>query len=155
VYSVVGHDELPRIVTYVAIAGWAVAAVAVLGRWPALVPIGLAGVGAAYALYLSLGRDTVDPRVPIVAAALFLAAELSFWSLEPRDARVERRVLVRRFVLLGAAALGAALLGSVLLVAAADVSGGLGLEALGVLAAVVTLFLVAVLTARTRDSTST
>lgn len=138
-----------------AAAGWAVAALALLARLPAVLPIGLAGVGAGYALFLSLGADAVDRRAPLIAAMLLVAAEFGFWSLEPRDARAERAVLVRRLLLLGAAGLGAALLASLLLVAAADVSGGVGLEALGVLAAVVTAALVAIFTARSRDSSST
>jgi FtsH-binding integral membrane protein len=155
VYSVIGHDDLPKVVPGVAAAGWTVAALALIARQPALLPLGLAGVGAAYALFLSLGMDAVDRRAPLVAAMLLLAAEFGFWSLEPRDARAERGVLVRRLVLIAVAALGAALLASLLLVAASDVSGGVGLEALGVLAAVVTVLIVAVLTARSRDSSST
>jgi hypothetical protein len=155
VYAAIGHDDLPRIVPGVAAAGWAVAALALLARQSALLPIGLAGVGAGYALFLSLGADAVDPRAPLVAAMLLLAAEFGFWSLEPRDARAEHAVVVRRLLLVGAAGLGAALLASLLLVAAADVSGGVGLEALGVLAAVVTVSIIAVLTARSRGSGST
>jgi hypothetical protein len=139
----------------VAAGGWVVAALALIARLPALLPIGLVGVGGAYALFLSLGADAVDRRAPLVATMLLLAAEFGFWSLEPRDARPERAVLVRRLLLVGAAGLGAALLASLLLVAASDVSGGVGLEALGVLAAVVTAALVAVFTARSRDSGST
>jgi hypothetical protein len=155
VYAALGHDDLPRIVPGVAAAGWTVGALALMARQPALWPLGLAGVGAAYALFLSLGADAVDPRAPLVAAMLFLAAEFGFWSLEPMDARTEPVVVVRRLLLIAAAAFGAALLASLLLVAAADVSGGVGLEALGVLAAVVTVSVVALLTARSRHSGST
>jgi hypothetical protein len=155
VYSALGHDDLPKVVPGVAAAGWTVAALALIARQPALLPLGLAGVGGAYALFLSLGGDTVDERAPLVAAMLFLAAEFGFWSLEARDARPERAGLIRRLLLMAAVALGAALVASLLLVAAADVSGGIGLEALGVLAAVVTVSIVVVLTVRSRDSTST
>jgi len=135
--------------------GWTLAAVALLGRWPSLLPWGVAGVGAAYALFVGLRTGSVDPRAPIVAAGLFVAAELGFWSLEPLDARPERIVLVRRLLFVVFAGLGAALVGSLLLVAAAGVSGGIALEAVGVLAAVLTLTLVAALASRARDSTST
>jgi hypothetical protein len=155
VYAALGHDDLPKVVPGVAAAGWTVAALALIARQPALLPLGLAGVGGAYALFLSLGGDAVDPRAPLVAAMLFLAAEFGFWSLEARDARPERAALIRRLLLIAAVALGAALVASLLLVAAADVSGGVGLEALGVLAAVVTVSIVVVLTVRSRDSTST
>jgi hypothetical protein len=146
---------MPRVVPGVAAAGWTVAALAVIARLPALLPLGLAGVGAGYALFLSFGPEAVDRRAPLVAALLVLAAETGFWSLEPREAGAERAVFVRRLLLIAAAALGTALLASLLLVAAADVSGGVGLEALGVLAAVATVAIVAVLTARSRGSSST
>ena len=139
---------MPKVVPGVAAAGWTVAALALITRQPALLPLGLAGVGAAYALFLSLGRDAVDPRAPLVAAMLLLAAEFGFWSLEARDARSEGAALVRRLLLMAVVALGSGLVASLLLVAAADVSGGVGLEALGVLAAVVTVAIVVVLTTR-------
>jgi hypothetical protein len=136
-------------------AGLALAAVALVGRWPQLLPWGLAGVGAAYAVYLALRPGTVDPRAPIVAAVLFGAAELAFWSLEPHPARAERTVVVRRLALIGVTALGAALLASLVLVVAASTSGGVLLEAVGVVAAVATLAVVALLAWRWDDSTST
>ena len=139
----------------VAAAGWAVAAVALAVRVPAVLPIGLVGVGGAYVLFLTLGDDTVDARAPIVAALVFLGTEFGFWSLEPRDARAEPAVLVRRLLLIAAGGLGAALVAGLLLVSAADISGGVGVVALGVLAAVVAVSIVAVLTARSRDSGST
>jgi hypothetical protein len=146
---------LPELVAAVGALGWAVAAAALVGRWQSLLPWGVAGVGAAYALFVALRTGSVDPRAPVVAVALFVAAELGFWSLEPLDARPEPVVLIRRLLFLVVGGLGAALVGSLLLVAAAGVRGGLVLEALGVLAAVLTLAIVATLTTRVKDSTST
>jgi hypothetical protein len=141
---------LPELAAGVAALGWTITALGLLGRWPSLLSLGLAGVGAGYAVMLGLRAGSVDPRAPIVAAALFVAAELGFWSLEPLDARAERIVLLRRLLLAAGGGLGAALIGSLLLVAAAGGSGGLGLEAVGVLAAVLTLAIVAALAARSR-----
>jgi hypothetical protein len=112
--------------------------------------LGLAGVGAGYAVLLGLRSGSVDSRAPIVAAGLFVAAELGFWSLEPLHARAERIVVLRRLLFIAAGGLGAALIGSLLLVAAAEGSGGVGLEAVGVLAAGLTLGIVAFLAARSR-----
>jgi hypothetical protein len=126
--------------------------VALAGRWPSLLPWGLVGVGAGYAVFLGLREGTVDPRAPIVAAALFAAAELGFWSVEPRQGWSEPAVLVRRIVFVCAGALGTALVGALLLVLVAGTSGGVGFEAIGVGAAVLTLAIVAVLTARSRDA---
>lgn len=125
-----------------------------MGPWPSLLPWGLVGVGAGYAVFLGLRAGSADSGAPLVAAGLFVAAELAFWSLESHDAHVEGAVLVRRILIVAAAGLGAALVGSLLLVAAAGVNGGVGLEAVGVLAAVLTLAIVAVLSARSRSSAS-
>jgi hypothetical protein len=115
-----------------------------------LLPWGIAGVGAGYAVFLSLRSDTVDPRSPFVAGAVFAAAELAFWSVEPRLGRSEGTVVVRRVAVLAAEVLAATLLGALLLVLATRGRVGLGLEALGVLAAVATLGIVGLLTARSR-----
>jgi hypothetical protein len=149
-YSAVASDRLPELSAGVAAVGWTVVALGLLGRWPSLLSLGLACAGAGYAVLLGLRSASVDPRAPIVAAALFVAAELGFWSLEPLDSRAERIVGLRRLLFIAAAGLGAALIGSLLLVAAAEGSGGIALEAVGVLAAVLTLGIVALLAARSR-----
>jgi hypothetical protein len=136
------------VVAGIGAVGWALAALAIVGRWPSVLPWGLAGVGACYAVFVSLRTGTADPRAPIVCGAFFAAAELAFWSIERRAGRSERRVVLRRLVLVVLGALGAALVGALLLVLAAGANGGVGLEAIGVLAAVLALGLVAVLTAR-------
>jgi hypothetical protein len=124
---------------------------ALAGRWASLLPLGLVGVGAAYAVYLSLRSGTIDPRAPIVAAALFAAAELAYWSIERQEGRAERAVLVRRTAFVLAGALATAILGSILLIMGGG-GGGLALEAMGVVAAVALLAVIAFLSARPRGS---
>jgi hypothetical protein len=124
--------------------------VALIGRWPSLLPWGIAGVGASYAVFLSLHGATVDSWAPAVAAAFFAAAELAFWSVERDRAWNEPAVLARRVGFIVVGALLTALVGAFLLVAVSGVSGGIGYLALGVGAAVLTLAIVAMLTARTR-----
>lgn len=109
-------------------------------------------MGAGYTVFLGLREETVDPGAPLVAAALFAATELAFWSVEPRQGWSEPPVLVRRIVFICAGALGTALVGALLLVLVAGRSGGVGFEAIGVGAAVLTLAIVAALTARARDA---
>jgi hypothetical protein len=154
-YSALAHDRLPEVVGGIGAGGLAVTAAAVAGRWPSLLPFGLAGVGASYTLFLSLRERTVDTRSPLVAAAFFAAAELAFWSLERREGSRRLSVLLRRLILLVLGAFGAALLGALLLVLSAGASGGVTLEAIGVVAAIATLAIVTRLAARSRDSTST
>jgi hypothetical protein len=139
---------LPEVVAGVGAAGVLLVALAVAGRWPSLLPLGLVGVGAAYAVYLSLHTGSVDPWAPLVAAALFVAAELAYWSTERQEGRADRAVLVRRISFLALGALGTAILGGVLLIVAGGDSGGVALEAAGIVAAVVLLALIAFLAAR-------
>jgi hypothetical protein len=148
VYSVAAGDRLPEVIAGVGAAGCVLIVLAFVVRRPSVFPVGLAGVGAAYALFLSLRGDAVDPRAPAVAAVLFAAAELGFWSLERTASRSERPPLVRRIVGLALGALLTALLGSLVLGLTSDVGGSVALEAAGVAAAVVMLAAIALLTSR-------
>lgn len=154
VYSALEGDRLSEVVAGVGAAGCALFVLGLVGRWPSLLVLGLGGVGAGYAVFLSLRSGGVDANSPLFGAALFVAAELGLWSLEPR-LRAGAAVLIRRVLMISMFALGSALVGSLILVASAGVSGGVGLEALGVLAAVAVLALIAALAARARGSTST
>jgi hypothetical protein len=147
-YSATADDRLPQVVAGVGSAGWVVTAVALVGRWPSLLPWGIVGVGASYAVFISLHGGTVDSEAPLVGAAVFGAAELAFWSIEPRRGWSETAVLVRQTLFVCAGALATALVGALLLVAVAGTTGGVGYLALGVGAAVLTLTIVAALTAR-------
>jgi hypothetical protein len=151
-YSATAGDRLPQVVAGVGAAGLAVTAVALVSRWPSLLPWGIVGVGAGYTVFLGLRAGSVDPRAPIVGAALFGAAELCFWSVEPHEGSSEPRVLLRRVVFISAGALGTVLLGAFLLVLVAGREAGVGWLAIGVAAAVLSLAVVAVLTARSRET---
>jgi hypothetical protein len=153
-YSATAGDRLPQVVAGVGAGGLALTVVALVGRWPSLLPWGIVGVGAGYTVFLGLRAGSVDPRAPLVGAALFAAAELAFWSVEPGEGASERRVLLRRVGFIGGGALGTALVGAFLLVLVAGRDAGVGWLALGVAAAVLTLAVVAVLTARSRDARS-
>jgi hypothetical protein len=148
-YSAASADRVPEVVAGVGAAGVLVVAAAAAVRWPSLLPLGFAGVGASYAVFLSFRPGGVDPRAPLVAGGFFAAAELAYWAVERRLGVGEGPVL-RRLVFVGAGALGTALVGGVFLVLVGDVTAGLGLEALGLLAAVAALAAVAFLAARAR-----
>jgi hypothetical protein len=145
---------LSEVVVGVGAIGLALAVLGLLRPWPSLVAAAIAAVGAAYAVELGLGPRTVDAWAPLVAAALFLAAEIGFWSIEPSAARPDRAVVVRRLAFLAASAFTIALVGSALLYATSGASGGIGLESLGVAAAVAVLAIVAVMARRSRESGS-
>jgi len=122
-------------------------AFALFTRWTSVFPFGIALVGASYGVFVAIDNGAVDPRAPAVAAALYVAAELGYWSLERSPSRSERLVLLRRVASLAAAAAVTALAGSFILVLATGASGGVGLEAAGVGAAVLAVAAIARLAA--------
>jgi hypothetical protein len=91
----------------------------------------------------------------MVAAALFIAAELSSWSIERRNWPSERQVMVRRLALLVLAGLATAIVGGLLLLLTSDRRTGFGPEAAGIAAAVLTLAVIAALARRSSRSAST
>jgi uncharacterized membrane protein len=127
-----------------------VTTVALVGRWAAVLPWGFVGVGASYAVFLSLRTGPVDARAPLLAALFFSGAELSFWSLERRPWRGEAQVVVRRVALLLSAGLATAIVGGVLLLVGSGRHAGIGQEAAGVAAAVLTVAVIAFLVRRSR-----
>jgi hypothetical protein len=148
-------DRLGAVVAVLAGIGLFVTALALVSRWATLLPVGFVGVGAAYAVFLSLRPGTVDAHAPMVAAAFFVAAELSFWSIERRSWHGEGQVLVRRIALLVSAGLATAIVGGLLLLITSGRRIGIGQEAAGVAAAVLTLAVIAFLARRSGASAST
>ena len=112
---------------------------------PAAIPAAIVVLGAGYAAMLAVEGDLLDTRAPVLAAALFAVAELGYWSLELREAVAdEPGTYLRRLGLLSGLTLGALALGQLMLVLV-DVSerGGIAIEAVGVVAAVAALAIVA------------
>jgi uncharacterized membrane protein YdfJ with MMPL/SSD domain len=87
----------------------------------------------------------------MLAAAFFVAAELSYWSIERRSWRSEGRVVVGRLGLILSAGLATAIVGGLLLLVASGRRIGIGYEAAGVAAAVLTLAVIAALARRSRE----
>jgi hypothetical protein len=98
---------------------------------------------------LSLRSGAVDARAPFVAAGLFVAVECGYFSLGWGAGRPDLRLVARRLLLALAAAVAAALVGALVLVAASNSTRGVGLEALGLGAALGILVLLAVISSRT------
>jgi hypothetical protein len=124
-------------------------------RIPVAVPLAVVALGAGYGVALGVEGGEIDARAPVLAAALFLLAELAYWSLELREAVAdEPGAYGRRVGLLSALALGALAVGAGLLALVdAGERGGVALEALGAFAAVAALAIVALATRRPRDET--
>lgn len=154
-YSVIAGDRLVAVIAAIGGLGLFVTALALVGRWSTLLPWGFVGVGAGYAVLLSLRQNMVDAHAPLAAAAFFTAAELSFWSIERRNWGSEVRVVVRRLALIAAAGLATAIVGGLLLLVTSGRRIGTGQEAAGVAAAVLTLGVIAFLARRSTRSAST
>jgi hypothetical protein len=147
-YSDVASERLPEVVGGVGAAGGVLMAFALATRWRAVFPFGIALVGASYGVFLAVRNGAVDQWSPIVAAVLFVSAELGYWSLERSPSRSERVVLLRRLAGLAGAAVVTGLVGSLVLVVATGAAGGVGLEAAGVAAAVLAVAAIARLASR-------
>lgn len=141
-------DRLPAVVGGIGAVGGVVIAFALATRWRSAFPFGLALVGASYGVFLAVRNGAVDRWAPAVAAALFVAAELGYWSLERSPSRSERAVLLRRVEGVLGAAVVTALVGTLVLVVATGAAGGIALEAAGVAAAVLAVAAIARLASR-------
>jgi hypothetical protein len=120
-------------------------------RWSGSLAVGIALLGAEQAVRLATGPGHADPWTPVYAAGFLLAAELAWWSIEPRvPAFWEWPVLANRLEAVVFSCAGGAALAAVVVVAAgAPLTGGVGLELVGVTAAVAAVAVVATV-ARTR-----
>ena len=135
-------DRLLAVVAAVGALSLLLFAAALAFHLAALVAWAVAFCGAEYAVFLGVRGDTVDPWAPLVAAALFVAAELGCRAAESARSAPEAAVVLRSSFWLFGGALGAAALGAVLLAAAGGARSGLALEALGVAATVAALAVV-------------
>jgi hypothetical protein len=147
-YADVSSDRLPAVVGGVGTVGGALMAFAFATRWRNVFPFGIALVGASYGGFLAIRNGAVDRWAPAVAAALFVAAELGYWSLERSPSRSERTVVLRRLAGLVGGTVVTALIGSLVLLIATGAAGGVLLEAAGVAAAVLALAAIARLASR-------
>lgn len=120
-------------------------------RSAGLLGLGLATIGAEFAVMFVAEGGSLDRFTPAYAAGFMLVAELGFWSIESRiPAWSEAAVAEWRLARIVGACIGAAALAALVLVTASAASGtgGLALESLGVLAALGALVLITVLVSR-------
>jgi hypothetical protein len=142
-YPVAAGERQVRIVLAIAAAACGVVAVGLVFRWWLAVAWGLALFGAEYALFLRLRPDAVDSRAPLVAAALLVAAELAFGAVAEEGVRYERSLVASEGLTLVGAAFATVLAGGFLLLVAGTANAGVALEAVGALAAVCAVGLLA------------
>ena len=139
-------ERLADVVAAVGGSGALVLLAALLTGWTSLVPPAVAFAGAAYALALIVGDESIDSLAPAYAVGLLVVAELAYWALERRTVEEARELRLRRAAAIAAAAvLSLVAAALVLVVADARIAGGLGLELVGVAAATAALALVTAL----------
>jgi hypothetical protein len=134
-----------------AIAGLLLFVAGLVFRSPGTLGFGLAAIGADYAVLFVAEGGALDRFTPAYAAGFMLVAELGFWSIESRiPAWTEAAVAEWRLARIAVSCIGAAVLAALALVAAtaANGTGGLALESLGVVAALGSLVLITVLVGR-------
>jgi hypothetical protein len=137
-YAAAVAERLGGLLAVIGAAGVAVLAAALVLRLPTLVMPGLALLGAEYAVLFVVRGDMLDVRAPLYGAAFLVVAELAFAAIELRAGTAEAGLVPRRAAwLVGAAAAGVVVGLVVLAAAATPLDGGLGLEAVGIAAAVV------------------
>jgi hypothetical protein len=127
--------------------GLVVLVAAIVRSWPVLVPVALVLVCGGYAAELAIDDAPLDSTAPVLAAAVLIAAELAYWSIEEAE-RVTGMPgeAWRRAVFVAALGLGALVVGSLLLVLADAVhQTSLALDVTGALAAAAALTLVVLL----------
>ena len=122
----------------VAAVAFVVLLAAVVNRWTFLVPIAVALAGGIYAAELAISDAPLDLAAPALAVALFLAAELAYWSLDERWRSVgDAGMGLRRTALVAASGLTIFVASSALLLVVDEVRArGLALDLAGALAAV-------------------
>jgi len=121
-----------------AAAGGLLLLVALTRAEAALVAWPVACLGTAYGIAIVVQGRSTDGAAPLVAAGLFLCAELAAWSVDERLAiPAERAVLMRRATALGALAfVSVAVAALAVALASAPVGSGLAWTILGAASAV-------------------
>jgi hypothetical protein len=137
VYAAVEADSLARLVLALGAAAAVTLVVGLAVPLPGAVAGAVAGLGAAWTLAAWSRGERVPDTTVVVAAAVFLAAELAYWSLEQVPVPDEPELVARRVAGVAVRVAAALVLGAFLLAALGlHAGGGLALEAVGVAAAV-------------------
>jgi hypothetical protein len=145
--AVVAEDGyLVRATVLAAVLASALLAAGLVLRQPLVIPVAILLLATPYVAILGFELDGLDTRAPLLAALLFAAAELAYWSLELRGTLAdEPGTYLRRIALLAGLAMVTVAGGTVVLALAEQVPAeGPAFEIAGAAAAVGAIALVAV-----------
>ena len=114
-------------------------------RRPIVIPGAILLLAAPYVAALGFEIDGIDTRAPLLAALLFVVAELAYWSLELRGTLAdEPGTYLRRVALLATLAVVTVAGGTVVLVVVERVAArGIAIDLLGAASAVGAIALLA------------
>jgi hypothetical protein len=119
-------------------------------RLPITIPVAICVLATPYVAALGFEIDGLDTRAPLIAAALFVVAELAYWSLELRGTLAdEPGTYLRRVALLALLAVVTVTGGTVVLaIVGAIAARGVAIDLLGAAAAVGAIALLALAAVR-------
>jgi hypothetical protein len=151
--AVLQAERLMLVVGVFGAAAVVVLAVGIAARQAAGIGVGVAGLGACWAVSAwTRGAEAPDLTV-VVVVAVFVAAEVAFMSLEQKPVPDEGELVARRLAGLAGRSVVVLVLAAILLAALGlHATGGLLLEAVGVAAAIGVLLLVFALARREHAS---
>jgi hypothetical protein len=134
-----------------AVLGLALLALGLVTRWTSALGAGLLALLGEYAVLFSSEGATLDRYTPAYAVGFLFVAEVAFWSIERRvPAWSDDWLLEWRLGRLAGVCVAAALVAGFVMVnaAAATGGGGIALESAGVVAAIGSIVLLALLMRR-------
>jgi len=119
-------------------------------KQPIVIPAAIIVLAAPYVAALGFEIDGIDTRAPLLAALLFVVAELAYWSLELRGTLAdEPGTYLRRVALLATLAVVTIAAGTVMLAVVERVAArGVAIDLAGALAAVGAIALLALAAVR-------
>ena len=119
-------------------------------KQPIVIPAAIIVLAAPYIAALGFEIDGIDTRAPLLAALLFVVAELAYWSLELRGTLAdEPGTYLRRVALLATLAVVTIAAGTVMLAVVERVAArGVAIDLAGALAAVGAIALLALAAVR-------
>jgi hypothetical protein len=148
--AVAEDGYLARATLLAAVVASALLTGGLLLRWPVVIPAAICVLTTPYVAALGFELDALDTRAPLIAALLFLVAELAYWSLELRGTLAdEPGTYLRRVALLALLAVVTIAGGTVVLaIVGAIAAQGVAFDLLGAAAAVGAIALLALAAVR-------
>lgn len=151
-----GDDQFQEAAVRVGAVAFLALVAGIVLAWAPLIPVAAGLAGGLYAVELAIAEAPLDVAAPVVAAGLFLCAELAYWSLdESARWRGDAGDSLRRAAFVSLLAVAAFLVAAFLLALVDAVRArGLALDLLGAIAAAAAIATVVVVARTQRQPSS-